>query len=95
MLARTSALACRNVAAMLSFAANVLPNVLTAYRQRYPKVDVAVLDVIQVLGIGFEPESAGELHLVPCCRSFRCGAAASQLIQRAPSDGLAPTTRTL
>jgi len=65
------------VAAMPSFAANVLPDVLTAYRRRYPKVDVAILDVIHEevldlvkngrveLGIGFEPESVGELHFAP------------------------------
>jgi LysR family transcriptional regulator, carnitine catabolism transcriptional activator len=65
------------VAAMPSFAGNVLPGVLTAYRRQYPQVDVAILDVIHEdvlelvakgrveLGIGFEPESADELHFAP------------------------------
>jgi LysR family carnitine catabolism transcriptional activator len=65
------------VAVMPAFAGNVLPGVLTAYRQTYPKVDVAILDVIHEevldlvaqgrveLGIGFEPESAEELQFVP------------------------------
>jgi len=65
------------VAAMPSFAANVLPGVLTAYRRRYPSVDVAILDVIHEdvlnlvktgrveLGIGFEPETVEELEFTP------------------------------
>src|SRR3984957_6809678 len=65
------------IAVMPAFAGNVLPGMLTAYRQAYPKVDVAILDVIHEevldlvaqgrveLGIGFEPESAEELQFVP------------------------------
>ena len=65
------------VAAMPSFAANVLPGVLAAYRRRYPNVDVAILDVIHEdvlnlvktgrveLGIGFEPETVDELQYAP------------------------------
>src|ERR1700678_41488 len=34
------------VAAMPSFAGNVLPGVLKGYRRQYPQVDVAILDVI-------------------------------------------------
>ncbi|WP_296262395.1 MULTISPECIES: LysR family transcriptional regulator [unclassified Pseudomonas] len=62
-----------SVAAMPSFAGNLLPVALKVFRQRYPRVNVAVHDVIneQVLemvdhrrvelGIGFEPESANNL----------------------------------
>lgn len=62
------------IAAMPSFAANQLPLLLRAFRDRHPLVNVAVHDVIneQVLemvrnhrvelGIGFEPEQAGELE---------------------------------
>jgi LysR family carnitine catabolism transcriptional activator len=65
------------VAVMPSFAGNVLPAVLTAYRLAHPKVDVAIQDVIHEevldlvakgrveLGIGFEPDSAEELQFVP------------------------------
>ncbi|WAB91115.1 LysR family transcriptional regulator [Pseudomonas citronellolis] len=58
-----------SIAAMPSFAGNLLPGALMAFRQRHPKVNVAVHDVIneQVLemvrnrrvelGIAFEPDS--------------------------------------
>ncbi|MBB3102603.1 LysR family transcriptional regulator [Azomonas macrocytogenes] len=61
------------VAAMPSFAANLLPIALKVFRQHYPKVNVTVHDVIneQViemvrnrrveLGIGFEPEASDNL----------------------------------
>lgn len=66
-----------SVAAMPSFAGNLLPAALKAFRQRYPRVNVAVHDVVneQVLemvrhrrvelGIGFEPESSNELLFTP------------------------------
>ncbi|WP_313738761.1 LysR family transcriptional regulator [Pseudomonas sp.] len=62
------------VAAMPSFAGNLLPRALKVFRQRHPKVNVTVHDVIneQVLelvrhrrvelGIGFEPDSGEGLH---------------------------------
>jgi LysR family carnitine catabolism transcriptional activator len=65
------------IAAMPSFAGNVLPRVLTAYRRKYPKVNVTILDVIHEevlelvgkgrveLGFAFEPESADEFHFEP------------------------------
>ena len=57
------------IAAMPSFAGNVLPRILRDYRQRYPNVEVTVEDVIQEqvvamveagrveIGFGFEPEA--------------------------------------
>lgn len=61
------------IAAMPSFAGNILPRILRDYRQRYPNVEVTVQDVVyeQVLdlvesgrvelGFGFEPEAQGTL----------------------------------
>lgn len=66
-----------SIAAMPSFAGNLLPAALRLFRDRYPKVNVAVHDVIneQVLemvrhrrvelGIGFEPESTSSLVFTP------------------------------
>jgi LysR family carnitine catabolism transcriptional activator len=66
-----------SVAAMPSFAGNRLPSALKVFRERYPRVNVAVHDVIneQVLemvdhrrvelGIGFEPESSNTLTFTP------------------------------
>ncbi|RMS67819.1 Regulatory protein [Pseudomonas syringae pv. aceris] len=66
-----------SVAAMPSFAGNLLPAALKVFRGRYPRVNVAVHDVIneQVLemvrhrrvelGIGFEPESNSALSFTP------------------------------
>ncbi|MCE1114574.1 MULTISPECIES: LysR family transcriptional regulator [Pseudomonas] len=66
-----------SVAAMPSFAGNLLPQSLKVFRQRYPKVNVTVHDVIneQVLelvrhrrvelGIGFEPDSSEALRFHP------------------------------
>jgi LysR family carnitine catabolism transcriptional activator len=66
-----------SVAAMPSFAGNVLPGALKLFRDRYPRVNVAVHDVVneQVLemvrhrrvelGIGFEPESTRSLEFIP------------------------------
>lgn len=66
-----------SVAAMPSFAGNLLPSALKVFRQQYPKVNVTVHDVIneQVLelvrqhrvelGIGFEPDSGEGLHFHP------------------------------
>ncbi len=66
-----------SIAAMPSFAGNRLPEALKRFRDLYPKVNVAVHDVIneQVLemvrhrrvelGIGFEPESTQALVFVP------------------------------
>lgn len=65
------------IAAMPSFAGNLLPAVLKAFRKRYPKVNVAVHDVIneQVLdmlrnrrvelGIAFEPDALDGLEFTP------------------------------
>ncbi|MCM2329907.1 LysR family transcriptional regulator, carnitine catabolism transcriptional activator [Geopseudomonas sagittaria] len=65
------------IAAMPSFAANQLPAALKVFRDRYPRVNVAVHDVIneQVLemvrshrvelGIGFEPEASDTLEFTP------------------------------
>jgi LysR family transcriptional regulator, carnitine catabolism transcriptional activator len=65
------------IAAMPSFAGNLLPVALKAFRLRYPKVNVAVHDVIneQViemvrsrrveLGVAFEPESLDGLDFTP------------------------------
>lgn len=65
------------IAAMPSFAGNLLPEALKRFRDRYPKVNVAVHDVIneQVLemvrdrrvelGIGFEPETTQALVFTP------------------------------
>ncbi|MDF2642962.1 MAG: regulatory protein LysR substrate-binding protein [Pseudomonas sp.] len=66
-----------SVAAMPSFAGNLLPGALKVFRGRYPRVNVAVHDVVneQVLemvrhrrvelGIGFEPESSNSLLFTP------------------------------
>lgn len=66
-----------SIAAMPSFAGNWLPSALKVFRDRYPRVNVAVHDVIneQVLemvrhrrvelGIGFEPESSNSLLFTP------------------------------
>ncbi|MFJ3487663.1 LysR family transcriptional regulator [Pseudomonas sp. NPDC090202] len=66
-----------SIAAMPSFAGNLLPIALKVFRERYPRVNVAVHDVIneQVLemvdhrrvelGIGFEPESSNHLTFTP------------------------------
>ncbi|MBX8531621.1 LysR family transcriptional regulator [Pseudomonas cichorii] len=66
-----------SVAAMPSFAGNLLPGALKVFRGLYPRVNVAVHDVIneQVvemvrhrrveLGIGFEPESSNSLVFTP------------------------------
>lgn len=65
------------IAAMPSFAGNLLPGALKLFRQCYPKVNVTVHDVIneQVqelvrhrrveLGIGFEPDNVEGLHFHP------------------------------
>lgn len=66
-----------SIAAMPSFAGNLLPVALRRFRDRYPKVNVSVDDVIneQVLemvrhrrvelGIGFEPQSTQDLVFTP------------------------------
>ncbi|MDR6712889.1 LysR family carnitine catabolism transcriptional activator [Pseudomonas hunanensis] len=66
-----------SVAAMPSFAGNLLPQSLKVFRQRYPRVNVTVHDVIneQVLelvrhrrvelGIGFEPDNLDGLRFHP------------------------------
>ena len=68
------------VAAMPSFAGNLLPPALMAFRSRYPRINVTVHDVIneqviemvrnrQVeLGIAFEPEASGSLAFTPLFR---------------------------
>ncbi|QJQ96697.1 MULTISPECIES: LysR family transcriptional regulator [Halomonadaceae] len=65
------------IAAMPSFACNLLPGVLMAFRERYPRINVTVHDVInehvidmvhrqQVeLGIAFEPDEESGLHFTP------------------------------
>ncbi|MWJ28424.1 LysR family transcriptional regulator [Halomonas sediminis] len=66
-----------SVAAMPAFACNLLPSALVAFRQRYPKINITVHDVIneevtemvrsrQVeMGIAFSPEGAGSLSFTP------------------------------
>ncbi|MCD5975230.1 Regulatory protein, LysR:LysR, substrate-binding [Pseudomonas savastanoi pv. glycinea] len=66
-----------SVAAMPSFAGNLLPGALKVFRSRYPRVNVAVHDLINEevlemvrhrrveLGIGFEPESSNSLVFTP------------------------------
>lgn len=66
-----------SIAAMPSFAANVLPSVLKTFRDSYSGINVTVHDVIneQVIemvsegrvemGIAFEPDSSGHLHFTP------------------------------
>ncbi|MGF6594618.1 LysR family transcriptional regulator [Pseudomonas sp. 2835] len=66
-----------SIAAMPAFAGNLLPAALKVFRQRYPRVNVTVHDVIneQVLelvrhrrvelGIGFEPEASEPLRFKP------------------------------
>jgi LysR family carnitine catabolism transcriptional activator len=66
-----------SVAAIPAFAGNLLPQSLKVFRQRYPKVNVTVHDVIneQVLelvrhrrvelGIGFEPDNCDGLNFHP------------------------------
>lgn len=66
-----------SIAAMPAFAGNLLPPVLKVFRERYPRVNVTVHDVIneQVLelvrhrrvelGIGFEPEASEPLLFKP------------------------------
>ncbi|MDB6013760.1 MAG: regulatory protein LysR:LysR, substrate-binding [Gammaproteobacteria bacterium] len=65
------------IAAMPSFAGNILPRLLRDYRERFPQVEVSVQDVIQEqvlelvesgrveIGFGFEPESKGILAFEP------------------------------
>jgi LysR family transcriptional regulator, carnitine catabolism transcriptional activator len=65
------------VATMPSFASNLLPPALMAFRRRYPRVNITVHDVIneQViemvrsrrveLGIAFAPEATGSLTFTP------------------------------
>lgn len=66
-----------SIAAMPSFAGNLLPGALKVFRDRYPRVNVAVHDVINEevlelvrhrrveLGIGFEPDSSSSLVFTP------------------------------
>ncbi|MFK8331826.1 LysR family transcriptional regulator [Pseudomonas sp. BJa5] len=66
-----------SIAAMPAFAGNLLPATLKVFRQRYPRVNVTVHDVIneQVLelvrhrrvelGIGFEPEASEPMLFKP------------------------------
>lgn len=66
-----------SIAAIPAFAGNLLPPVLKVFRERYPRVNVTVHDVIneQVLelvshrrvelGIGFEPEASEPLAFKP------------------------------
>lgn len=66
-----------SVAAMPSFACNLLPGALVKFRQQYPKINVTVHDVIneevidmvrsrQVeIGIAFSPEGSGSLTFTP------------------------------
>ena len=73
------------LAAMPSFAGNLLPPILKTFRARYPKVNVTVNDVIneQVLemvrdrqvelGVAFEPTQSSSLAFTPLYMDrFRC-----------------------
>jgi len=65
------------IAAMPSFAGNVLPRILRDFRSRFPRVEVSIHDVIHEsvidmvsagrveLGFGFEPEATNELAFKP------------------------------
>lgn len=65
------------VAAMPSFAGNVLPQILREYRRRHPDVEVSVHDIVQEqvvemvangrveVGFGFEPEGESALAFEP------------------------------
>ncbi len=65
------------IAAMPSFAGNILPRLLREYRERFPNVEISVQDVIQEqvlemvesgrveIGFGFEPESKDILAFEP------------------------------
>jgi LysR family carnitine catabolism transcriptional activator len=65
------------IAAMPSFAGNVLPRILRDYQRRHPNVDVVVHDVVQEvvvemvetgrveIGFGFEPEGENALAFAP------------------------------
>jgi LysR family carnitine catabolism transcriptional activator len=60
------------IAAMPSFAANILPGILREYRELHPNLEITVQDVVQEqvlelvdsgrveLGFGFEPEARGK-----------------------------------
>jgi len=66
-----------SVAAMPSFACNLLPSALVTFRRQYPKINITVHDVIneevidmvrsrQVeIGIAFSPEGTGSLTFTP------------------------------
>ncbi|WP_263140084.1 LysR family transcriptional regulator [Pseudomonas sp. RIT-PI-AD] len=66
-----------SIAAMPSFAGNLLPMALRRFRDRHPRVNVAVHDVINEevlemvrnrrveLGVAFEPESLESLDFIP------------------------------
>ena len=66
-----------SIAAMPSFAANVLPSVLKTFRDSYSGINVTVHDVINEhviemvsegrveMGIAFEPDYSGHLHFTP------------------------------
>ncbi|MGY4876757.1 LysR family transcriptional regulator [Vreelandella aquamarina] len=65
------------VAAMPAFAGNLLPAALVRFRQKYPKINITVHDVINEkvvdmvrlkeveMGIAFAPEGLGSLHFTP------------------------------
>jgi LysR family transcriptional regulator, carnitine catabolism transcriptional activator len=65
------------IAAMPSFAGNVLPQILHEFQRRFPNIELTVHDVIHEdvvrmvthgrveLGFGFEPEDAHPLHFQP------------------------------
>ncbi|SUX73651.1 LysR family transcriptional regulator [Citrobacter freundii] len=69
-----------SIAAMPSFAANVLPSVLKTFRDSYSGINVTVHDVINEhviemvsegrveMGIAFEPDYSGHLHFTPARR---------------------------
>lgn len=85
------------IAAMPSFAGNLLPEVLKAFRQRYPGVNVAVHDVINErvlemvqegrveMGVAFEPELTDSLDFTPlgCDRFVAVVPGDSPLVQNA------------
>ncbi|HEY0680732.1 MAG TPA: LysR family transcriptional regulator [Steroidobacter sp.] len=65
------------IAAMPSFAGNVLPKILQEFRGRFPNIEISVHDVIHEdvvrmvatgrveLGFGFEPDGANQLRFEP------------------------------
>lgn len=87
------------IAAMPSFAANQLPEVLLAYHRRYPNINVVVDDVVAErvvegvragrieVGVAFRPDDASDLDFQPLF--------ADQLVAALPRDHTLATRRAI